>query len=256
MSKNKAMVGVEKNFTDRERILINIAALLASELAHLQSRPDVQRYMASPHSLSRIFCEWDLFNKKPFRKGELVVCQSSTGRQQNPWLVSFVEQQGFANEPRGLVLRAIGSRDLCNYGNESFIRINGIAERLLWEGEKHAFSRKLHKALRVLDNYGHRFRGLEFPEDGVATVYIGQVFGGLGKPTKPYSVSIAFNKRTSVKGIISQLKAQGFGTREFELDDGTYSGPMEGFATFTRESLIQTLQAEGVELKPEVTAPR
>jgi hypothetical protein len=238
--------------TDRERILVNIAAMLASELDTLQRLPAVQQYINSPHSLSRVRAEWDLFNRKPTNKGDLVVCQSSVYRQQNPWLISFVEGPHGKGDESGLRLRAIGKKETCDYGNESFIRITGIPERFLWEGDKHAFSVKLSKALRKLNSYGHRFRGLKFKDDKTALVYIGEVWGGLGRKTKPYCITITFNKRATIKEIVAAMKDGGFGTREFEMDDGTYDGPMQGCATITRSDLIGTLDAAGIELKPEI----
>lgn len=242
--------GVEQNFTDRERILINIASALAHEVSHLQSLPEVRRYLDNQHSLSRVRCDWSAFNDREFKKGDLVACFTSHPRQQNPWLIAFVEDK-HPTDASGLVLRAIGSQDTCNYGNESFIRISGIAERLLWEGGKHAFSRKLNKAIAILDSYVHRFRGLEFREEGIASVFIGQVWGGLDKKTKPYELRIKFSKRTSVKNIIAQMQEQGFGTREFEPDDGSYTGPMQGLSCIKRDDLVGTLEAQGIKLKPE-----
>jgi hypothetical protein len=237
--------------TDRERILVNICAALAHELSHLQSLPEVQRYMQNPHSLSSVRCSWGYWNKEPFIKGDLVACFTSYARQQNPHLVSFVEGP-HPTDSSGLALRAIGTNDICNYGNESFIRISGIPERLLWEGDRHQFAMKLSRAFAKLDNYGHRFRGLRFREDGLASVFVGEVFGGWGKGTKPYEMQIKFTKRTSIKNIIAQMKEQGFGTREFEPNDGTYSGPMQGLMTVKRDDLVKGLEAQGIELKPEV----
>ncbi len=243
----------ERSDSDRERILVNIASLLAHELAHLQGLPEVQRYMANPHSLSLILCESGFVRRPQFKKGDLAVCQTSLIRQQNPYLVSFVEETTSKNDASGMVLRAIGTDQLCDYGNEAFIKISGIPERLLWEGEKHEFAAKLSKAFRKLDDYTHRFRGLEFDatDDHLANVFVGDVFGGsLGdKKSRPYKMTLRFNKRTSVAAIIREMKAQGYGTRKFELDDGSYEGPMQGCSTFTRDSLKAGLEAVGIQLK-------
>lgn len=235
--------------TDRERILVNIAAELAHEVEYYQRLHVVQEHERSwPDSARRIRAEWTALGNPKYDKGDLVVCFTSTGRQQNPWLISFVEADGCKNDPNGLLLRAIGTNNLCDYSNESFIRITGIPARLLWEGDQYQFSLKLHRALMKLDNYMHVFRGLEFPEPFRATVYIGQRWGGLNKPTKPYTVDIYFTKRTTIKAIITDLKAGGFGTREFEPDDGTYEGPMQGLTTITRDDVVKTLQAAGADI--------
>lgn len=235
--------------TDRERILVNIAGLLAGELASIQALPMVKDYMATRTLRAIRFCE-------DIQKGDLVVCGTSVGRQQNPWIVSFVEQRGIPNDPRGCLLRAIGTENTCNYGNESFTKIVGIPEQLLWEGDKYKLSRKIHKALRAIDVHAHRFRGLEFdPEqDGVAYVFIGPHIWYMNqeRPVKPYRMAIKFKSRTTIKQICNQMQEQGYGTREFEPDDGTYDGPMQGVATFTRESLTKALAASGITLKERI----
>lgn len=232
--------------TDRERILINIAASLAHEVEYYQRLPAVQAHERQwPDSARRIRTEWGMVNRPKYKKGDLVVCFTSTGSQQNPWLISFVEADGCKGDPQGLLLRAIGTNNLCDYSNESFIRVTGIPARLLWEGEQYQFSLKLHKALARLDNYMHVFRGLEFPESNRAMVYIGERWGGLKNRTKPYTVEIRFSKRTGIKAIIAALKSGGFGTRDFEPDDGTYQGPMQGLAVITRNDVVKTLQASG-----------
>jgi hypothetical protein len=243
-----------RNDTDRERILMNIAAHLASEVSYLQSLPGVKEYINREHSLSRVRVSERFFDRGEYKKGELVGCSTSIGRQQNKWLISFVEGK-HKNDPGGLLLRAVGTNDTCDYGNESFMRITGIPERFLWEGDKHQFSLKLQKALRNFDSWGHRFRGLEFPEPGVAHVFIGEVFGGIGRDTKPYRIDIKFDKKTTIKSITKQMKDQGFGTREFELMDDKYDGPMQGLAKITRDDLVGALNASGIQLKDQPKNP-
>lgn len=236
--------------SDRARILVNIVSMLAHEVEYYQRSLAVRQHEAEyPDSARSIRTNWDCIGRPEYKKGDLVVCFTSSGRQQNPWLVSFVEANGCKDDSRGLLLRAIGTDNLCDYSNESFIRITGIPERLLWEGDKRQFSLKLNKALRKLDNYIHVFRGLEFPEPNIAKVYIGERWGGLNKKTKPYTIEIPFAKRTSIKAIITALEAGGFGTREFEIDDGSYEGPMQGLTTITRTDLVKSLQAEGIAIK-------
>lgn len=241
--------------TDRERILLNIASHLAAEVSYLQSLPRVKEWIDSPHSLSRVKVSERWLEKVEYKKGDLVGCSTSIGRQQNKWLISFVEGPHGKGDSSGLALRAVGTNDLCDYGNESFMRITGIPERFLWEGDKHQFSLKLQKALRNFDSWGHRFRGLEFPEPGVAHVFIGEVFGGIGRDTKPYRIDIKFDKKTTIKSIMKQMEAQGFGTREFELMDASYDGPMQGLAKFTRDDVVGALNASGIQLKDQPKNP-
>lgn len=240
---------------DRERILCNIAAMLAAEVSHLQTLPAVQQYMTGKHSLTRVLCKREIFDPTPFKKGELAVCWTSTGLQQNPFLISFVEEQGIANDPSGLLLRAIGTDQLSSYGNESFIRVVGIPERLLWEGGKREFSVKLSKAMKKMDCFIHRFRGLTFPSDGVADVYIGEYHGGILRTkngSKPYVIHINFDKKTTLKSITAQMEEQGFGKREFEEEDGKDDMPFGNPKAITRADLVGSLNAAGIELKKDV----
>lgn len=235
--------------TDRERILVNVAAELAHEVEYYQRLPVVQEHERQwPDNVRSIRTEWGMIKRPKYKRGDLVVCFTSTGRQQNPWLISFVEADGCKDDAHGLLLRAIGTDRLCDYSNESFIRITGIPARLLWEGDQYQFSIKLHRALSKIGNYMHVFRGLEFPESNRAIIYIGERWGGLGKSTKPYTVEIPFTKRMSIKAIVAALETNGFGIREFEPDDGTYQGPMQGLATITRTDVVKTLAAEGIDI--------
>jgi hypothetical protein len=49
------------------------------------------------------------------------------------------------------------------------------------------------------------------------------------------------------------MEAQGFGKREFEEDDGKDDSPYGNPRPITRESLIGTLAASGIQLKKEIT---
>lgn len=240
---------------DRERILCNIAAHLAYELSKLQALPAVQQYMTNPYTSARILCHHEFWNKTPFKKGELAVASGSSMYQQNPFLIGFVEEQGIPNDPYGLLLRAIGTNDLCTYGNESFIRILGIPEKFLWEGEKRKFSEKLHKAMKKMDCFIHRFRGLTFPSEGIANVYIGEYHGGILRTkngSKPYVIHIKFAKKTTLKSIIEQMEEQGFGKREFEDDDGKDDMPFGNPRAITRTDLVGSLSAAGIELRKDI----
>lgn len=225
--------------SDRERILMNIASMLAQELCSLQLLPSVREYMNNPNSMSYIRVESGYATKPKYEKGDLVLCQTSVGRNQNPWLISFVEGPS-TTDSSGLLLRSIGGSGTCNYGNESFARIVGIPERLLWEGDKQRFAEKLAKALRKLDTYIHRYRGLSFAEDGQADVTFGEIWGGLSKKSKPYTLRVVYTRKTTIKSIIAQLEEQGFGTRKFELEDGEPTQFMNP-QPITRTTLIAAL---------------
>jgi hypothetical protein len=241
---------------DRERILCNIASHLAYELSKLQSLPIVQDHFRRFPDYPSILCQHEFWNKTPFVKGELAVASGSSMFQQNPFLCAFVEEQGIPNDPHGLLVRAIGTKELCTYGNESFIRITGIDEKFLWEGEKRAFAVKLQKAMKKMDCFIHRFRGLKFASDTVADVYIGEYHGGILRTkngSKPYVLHITFNKKTTLKGITSQMEEQGFGKREFEEVDGKEDEmPFGNPQAITREGLVGALGVAGIELRKDV----
>jgi hypothetical protein len=246
--------------TDRERILVNIAAHLAEELYSLRLFvPEVDRYYTSGRAMSPIVVTGGFGrepSRKPFKKGALVLCNTACRMHTNdPFLVSFVESNGIKHDANGLVLRAIGTSNLCNYGNENFLEIVGIPEKFLWEGPRWKFATKLYSALRKLDTYIHRYRGLEFIDDVSAKVWFGEMFGGLGKRTKPYSITVKFNAKSTIKEIIQQLQDGGFGKREFEPEDGKDDAPFHNPVSITRDSLIETLEASGVKLKDSVKNP-
>jgi hypothetical protein len=241
---------------DRERILCNIAAQLAYELSKLQSHPIVQEHFRRFPDYPGILCHREVYREKPFKKGELAVASGSSLYQQNPWLIAFVEGPHKGGDPNGLSVRAIGTDQICNYGNESFIRITGIDEKFLWEGPKREFAVKLQKTMKQMDCFLHRFRGLTFPLDGVADVYIGEYHGGTLRTkngSKPYVIHVKYNKKTTLKSIRSQMEEQGFGKREFEDDDGKDDGaPFGNPKAITRADLVGSLSAAGIELKPEM----
>jgi hypothetical protein len=233
---------MEKQYkqTDRERVLMNIAAMLACELASIQSLPAVQEYIARRNPL--VVADWS--GPETYERGELVVCHTSAGRQENPWVIAEVAERGSKYDPQGVLLRALGTDLTCWYGNESFIRIKGLSGSLLWEGEQKKFEAKVHKAHRNFDEMWHCFRGLEFDRDdpALARLFIGERYGGLSKRTKPYVITLKWNKRTTIKSIMAQMTEQGYGTREFEPMDESYDGPMEGVTILTKE----TARREGV----------
>lgn len=232
---------------DRERVLANIAATLANELAYLQMLPAVQEHMRKDCSLARVLCREGFARRVPFKIGDLVSCRTSAGIKQNTFVIAFVESVGTPNDPNGLLLRAIGTNDLCNYSNEEFVEIIGIPKSLLWMGEQRRFQEKVQKVLRKLNTYVHRFRGLEFIGDDEADVYFGEVFGGAmaNKATNPYAIRVKFDRKTTLKSIVKQLKDGGFGTRKFEPDDGQ-SEKFGNPKPITKADLLGMLEDHGI----------
>lgn len=227
----------QESMSDRERILMNIAGLLAEKLFELQ------RFNSSPRE--GLYVSGGYCSKNDLKRGDYVVCLTSVGQQENPWVVSVVEEGG----RDAALLRSIGTDLTCNYGNEAFLRINGLPERLLWEGQRRVFQLKVYKAIQKLDTYMHRFRGIEFVSDAQARIWFGEIFGGMNKPTKPYSIAVNFSKKTTVRNIVEQLKAGGHGSRALEPDDGKGDGPFHNPQPITRETVVNALKNAGMGLK-------
>lgn len=201
--------------TDRERILTVVAGMLALELA---SRRSFDHTRMEP--CSTVHVEWF---SKDLKKGDLVVCMTSVGRNETPWNVSFVEEKGIPGDPNGALLRAIGTKNFCRFGNESFAKIVGIPEEFLWEGERYEFAAKVRKAFGRIDSYAHRFGGIEFSEEpGIAFVTVREVFEGTlrsEKGSEPYVFTIRYDKKITIKEIVRQMKQQGFGIKEFRIKE-------------------------------------
>jgi len=239
----------ESTISDRERILMNVCSQLAYELYCMQMSHQCRAYMDNASHSHRLKVLGGFSRDQTFKKGDVVMCMTSVWRQENPWLVSFVESVGIPNEPLGLVLRAFGTNQLCNYGNESFGKIVNLPENLMWEGPKRKFADKLSQTLRKMDTYIHRFRMVTFPAEGKADVMFGECFGGIGKKTMPYTIQLNYTPKTTLKEIKSQLLEKGFGTRKFEeVKPGESSFPNP--QAITRESLVSHLASEGIAVKP------
>jgi hypothetical protein len=200
---------------------MNITSQLASRLAYVENLFELRGIDIHKDGLHWPRAQYTNFSKtKILEVGDLVVCRTSVGWQTNPWIVSFIHEVGIPNDPYGMCLRAIGSNALCNYGNEDFIKLSGFSSRDLYEGEQWIFYRKVLKAVHKEDNYNHIFAGLDFDASEPlhrAQLSIRERWGGLSKPSKPYIINLEFNKKTSVKQVLDDMKAQGFGTRDFEL---------------------------------------
>lgn len=212
-------MGKERQDSDRERVLLNIAASLAGQLASIQATPYIASKMDEPNSMyGRIRAKWYCDDFKP---GDLVVC-GSAGYKQNPWVLSEVIEVGIPNDPRGALLRAIGTNDLCSYGNESFTKLTGFYEPLLLEGVRYATWKKIHVAAARLGSYIHIVARIQFPanREGVAIVEVRERFGGHhndGLRSVNYEIEVKFGKRTSVSDIEKQLDSAGFEKRKFDV---------------------------------------
>ncbi len=142
--------------------------------------------------------------------GDLVICSTSGMFNQHPWVVGWVVS---IQDQNAMTLRELGSDRLCNIGNDSFYVVRGVPKDMLLEGAEREFCRKVVKAFVRGDEYTYRYGGVDI-EGRQATIWIREVFGG-GK-SKPFVCTLTWNKRTSIKSILAEMRAAGYGSRNFE----------------------------------------
>jgi hypothetical protein len=193
---------------DKERILIAILerlcltqflALRGDEEAKFRDNVDGHEYV-----------HFGAYDDRPIQKGDLVIAQTGPI---DDFKIAWVHQ---VLESDTCLLREIGSNRLCTWSNERFTRIAGMPDMLMLEGEQYIFQQKVFKAFRKGDEYWYRFGGVDFLDGNIARIWIREAFGGLGKPSKPFSCEMTWNKRTSVKKILETMRESGYGTKKFE----------------------------------------
>ena len=186
--------------TDRERILLKVIDRLSGTQLLARGR----NYY--PHDFPDGLVHFAYY-KDP-EPGDLVLAKTGgVGR----WKVGFYHQK--LDGSRALI-REIGSDALCDYGNESFLPIVGLSPTDLLEGERYKIYLKVLGAFRKGDEYVYRFGGLDFEGEEII-IWVREVFGGFGKDSKPFSIRMKWNKRTSVKAILEAMRQGGYGTRSF-----------------------------------------
>lgn len=186
------------NLTDRERILTEVlrALLFTQRLClHKTSEADFKRDSGGEYA------HFGGYDDRPIQVGDLVLAQS--GRISN-WSVGWVAQ---IYSEHHILMRDIGSNKVCDYSNESFVRIAGMYEEHILDGDKYAFYKKLLKALDQADDFHHRFRSIHFPSERVARIGIAEKWAN----EVTAQIEIKFTKRTTIKQILSTLQANGVG---------------------------------------------
>lgn len=196
---------------DKERILM----LILSRMSFTQTlclRGNQEKQFADKDGQ---YVHFGCYDDRPVEKGDLVMAQTGSV---GDWKIGWVHQVISFDT---CVIREIGSDRLCNYSNERFVRIVGMEPSLLLEGEEYIFEQKVKAAFHKGDKYIYRFGGVDFKENNVAEIWIREVFGGFNpkNPSKPFSFTMKWTKRTTVKKILETMYAHGYGTREFEKGD-------------------------------------
>ena len=192
--------------TDRERILTALVSQLHSTLL---LAPCCRGYKPEDFGDYAHFAHY----KKP-AKGDLVF--AGTGPNSEWKLAWFV-----ADIPGGALVREIGSNKTCNYTNESFTPVVGMRQNELYETDQHAMYVKIKKAFHKGDEYLYRFGGCEFAGQEVV-IWIREVFGGAlatkDAPSVPFSVRMAWGRKTTIREILAAMRAGGYGTKSFRGD--------------------------------------
>lgn len=198
---------------DKERILMTILERLY--LTQSLCLKGYEEKMFSDSMNGHEYVHFGAYDDRPVQKGDLVMAQTGPV---NDWKIAWVHQVVSSDT---CVLREIGSNRLCTWSNERFCRIVGLHESLLLEGEEYLFERKVIKAFHKGDKYIYRFGGVDFLDNGIATIWIREVFGGMlsdKKGTKPFSFDMKWSPKTSIKSILKNMIDNGYGTRKFEQD--------------------------------------
>lgn len=196
---------------DKERIIMLVLERLHSTQVLCRNAEKESDYIDRDGSVYVHFGCWD---DRPVQKGDLVLAE--TGHVSD-FKIGWVHQ---VVDSSTCIIREIGSNRLCNYGNEKFTRIVGLNPSLLLEGKEYIFEQKVIRAFRNGGEYMYRFGGVDFNGNST-TIWIREVFGGFNprNPSKPFSFSMKWNAKTSVKSILEAMRENGYGTRKFEAGD-------------------------------------
>ena len=191
---------------DKERILMTIIDRLYS--TQVLALNGIRESMFVDEIMGHDYVHFGAYDDRKVKPGDLVLAQ--TGRVDDfkiGWVESTVTHDT-------CIIREIGSDRLCRYSNESFIRIVGLHDELLLEGDQYQFKLKVLKAFsRGEHSYIYRYGGIEFPEPRKARFWIRCIFGGVPPGSKkPFPVEMKWNKRTTIKSILQNMIDAGYGT--------------------------------------------
>lgn len=187
--------------TDKERILTSIVRELYATLLNFSGPAYAERLEDRVH-----------FDHADPQPGDLVFATSGYDPE---WLIGWYVE-AIPGAWGGAVIREIGTDRTCNYTNVTFARVVGMHRSELLEGAEYEMQQKVLKAFAKGDEYLYRFGGCDFPAKGKVAIWIREAFGGMGKPSVPFSVEMKYTPRTSVKTILKVMREGGYGTRSFE----------------------------------------
>lgn len=195
--------------SDRERILATLVNGLRSTMLLLSRRGEDGRSAEFFSDGSGGHYVHFAHYRKPV-KGDLVI--GATGRI-DQWKVAFYEELTDPSR-EAHILRDINTGQLCDYGNEAFTPIVGLKYADLLIGDERLLYEKVLQAFDRGDEYLYRFGG--FRIDGArAVVRVREVHGGFGQESVPFEIDFPWTSKTTIKAILSALRAGGYGTKSF-----------------------------------------
>lgn len=209
----------ETPLTDRERILMLVIRGLetAAILCRRGDTYDEESWKRGP--------DWDgpyvhFVGYRKAVKGDLVMGKTGMRHGPHPYSIGFYVEPliGGYGGYGGAVIREIGSPRLCNYSNEDFTPIVGLTKTELLEGTHYQVYLKVLRAFGKGGEYNYRFGGVDITDEEL-TIWVREAFGGISRPSKPFAVKLKWTKRTTVKAILAAMREQGYGTRQFDLDE-------------------------------------
>ncbi len=136
------------------------------------------------------------FKLDELQNGDLVFAQTTI--IPNDFMVGFIHEV----KDDYVIIREIGSKRLCNYSNESFMKIN--KEKLgyeILEGIQYKIYEKVQKAINKYKKYSDRFHSLNF-NDNKCTLNLRQMFSN--DITK--TIEFIYSSKTTIKEIGNLLK--------------------------------------------------
>ena len=183
---------------DKERILLTIIKRLyfSKDLSQFNDKDNYVRFST--------------YSDREIQKGNLVMGLTSGV---SDFTIGFVHE--IISEDH-MVIKELGSDNLCDYSNERFIKIIGLDKKDLYEKDQYVFYKKVLKAFQRQYDYSYRFGGLDFVKNDFARIWIREVFGGINGSSKPFSFLMKWNKKTTIKRILKLMNQHGYGTRKFE----------------------------------------
>jgi len=183
--------------TDKERILFYILRQLSFNRIKYNDG-------VAGLAITDVFFRHPEYGKNEIKIGDIVLCQSSGIHD---WTVGYVHE---IKTDSYIVVKDLTSDRKCNIENDSFLVLEGVMNEHLLYGEQLKLKNKIIKAFRKEDEWLYRYGGIRF-DNNLAYVTITERLAIKGR--EPFEIEIYFTKNTTIKSIIEQLRAGGYGSK-------------------------------------------